>query len=570
MQNKIFKAAKTIVAYIQKSGTITASVVFLAATLAITYPFIRSPHNTLTAPLASDTMSSVIQYDALDREHLNPFTADTFKTIAQPDGVPSNAGVNRVSFLSTLFLWGGTLLFGAITAHSLEAITGFFFTALVTFLFIRKVTSSNAIGLISGLVYGFWPQMLTLGRAAPTYTHMWLFILPLWAFWSLATKGIERRRVVLAALSIMPAIFWTPYYAFHIFLVGITCLTIAFIYLYKLAKLRPLVLSFGLIFGTWVVAYCLYYLIGTTASADDIPTRTIDEAYQQSASPLMYLLPGEYSWWGKALYESLITAIPRATQTSLYIGMGTALLCLTAAVALVKRIDIGHLHPSKEAKLTICMGLSVVLVCFAFSLPPTLTLFGANIPTPNHLVVSYVPALRAGQRLVMPLMAGALLTASMCMFLIVKKYHGIARYIVLAVLGLILAVDLWSPAPNSATQVKSSPAILSLKEMPDGRVAQYQEGSLVGYPAQTFCLMEMYHQKPIVNDCGLGRSGIDPSTPSHELAKIVPLAICDQFQALKKIKTRYVIIPTRDKQVLACLGQQKTLLRDSNYKIYEL
>ncbi len=60
------------------------------------------------------------------------------------------------------------------------------------------------------------PLMLGIGRADSTYTHMWLYLLPMWAFWRLATQ-YAHKQAIMAAASLLPAVFWTPYFAFHIF-----------------------------------------------------------------------------------------------------------------------------------------------------------------------------------------------------------------------------------------------------------------------------------------------------------------------------------------------------------------
>lgn len=515
-------------------------------------------------------MSSVVQYGAMVREHLNPFTATTYTTIAQPDGIPNNPGVNRVSFLSTLFLWICSLLFGPIAAHSLQAFTGYLLTAFVMFLFIRAVTRSYTAGLVAGLIYGFWPQMLGLGRAAPTYTHMWLLILPMWALWALVVNGVTRKRIVLAALSVVPAIFWTPYYAFHIFLVGAASLLVALLLLRTSMPLKKLALLAAAIGGTWILAYGLYYTVGMSTSAEDIPVRTAQEAYQQSASPLMYVLPGGYSFWGGFLNEYLVRNVPRALNTGLYLGISTLVLAGLALLSTRKKFDILKLRPpnlSLRAALYICA--LVALLCFAFSLPPTLTFHGHTIPTPNQAVITHVPALRAGQRLVMPIMAATVTLAAIGMYLISQKFAGRSKYIILLALGLIVIFDLWSPYPVTSTKVTTPESMAALRSQPDGRVAQYQAGSLVGYPAQTFCVMEMIHQKPIINDCGLGRSGIDPATPSKHLVNIIAEPVCSQMISLKKLHVRYVIVANDDREVLACY-KDKPLLQDDTYHVFRL
>lgn len=553
-----------------RSSTTLTFLLFVVVTIAATYPFATDPGSILTAPMASDTMSSVVRYGAIVHEHINPFTASHMTSIAQPDGIANNVGVNRVSFLSVLYLWLTSLLFGPIAAHSLETFLGYLLTAFITFLFIRSATKSAAVGVIAGLMYGFWPQMLSLGRAAPTYTHMWLFILPMWAFWLLITEGINRKRVVLAALSVVPAIFWTPYFAFHIALVGSSCLVVAAIVLSQRIGYKKTLLPIGIIAGSWIAIYGSYYLLGLTGSANDIPVRAASDAYQQSANPLMYILPGEFSTWGHGLNQMLVAHIPRALHTSLYVGISTLALAIFGLVDSLRRGKLAKSKINNELQPVVYMACLVAFICFIFSLPPSITIAGHVMDLPDSLVARHVPALRAGQRLVMPLMGALVMLAAIGIFWLANHFTGRVKYVVLAVVACVICLDLWAPTPDSSVSVVPSPAITSLKSQPSGRVAQYQASSLVGYPAQTFCAMEMYHQKPIINDCGLGRSDVNPALPSKHLAQIITLPLCEQVSGLKKLAVRYVIVATNDRAVLHCYQGQKPLLQDSQYQIFKL
>jgi hypothetical protein len=572
MQHILAKVKPVLSKVLHSSTTWALAVYFLLAT-AITYPFILHPRTTLTAPLASDTSSSVVLYGAFVREKTNPFLVPRANTIAAPDGIKNNVGVNRVSFLSTAYLWISSVIFGPIMAHSLETFFGFLLTAAVMFLFIKAVTRSPGAAFVAGLAYGFWPHMLSLGRAAPTYTHMWLFILPLWAFWSLVTKGINRKRVVLASASILPAVFWTPYFTYHVSLVAAVCLLIAAWYIKDkigMAKTAKLV---GGIAASWLVLYLLYYFLGTSSASSEIPVRTLAEAYQQASHPLMYVLPGAFSAWGQGINHALVQLVPRAAQTNLYVGLSLLALAGTGVVMLMRqKVALGKKGKNEREALRVAMVMAagVVVICFLFSMPPSMSLAGHSLPLPNQLVAEAVPALRAGQRLVMPLMGGLVVLAAIGVHLLAEKYPGRTKYAVLAIIIAVVGIDLWSPYPESATKLAPSPAMFQLKELPEGRVAQYQRGSLVGYPAQTMCVAQLYHKQPLINDCGLGRSPLAEATPSPQLAATISLPLCAQSQRLKRLHVDYVVIANSDRETLDCFQATPPIVKDDVYQIFKL
>ena len=179
-------------------AVVLAGLLFAGWAAVVTWPFVIHPLSTLTGPTWGDVAASVSKFEALRWGHQTPFTAANMSFIAYPDGPSNNIGVARVSALSELYLWVATRFLGAITAHSLMTYLGYVLTALVTFLFVRRVTRSALAGVVAGFIYGFWPHMYGIARADQTYTHMWLYILPLWAFWELATREFSWRWAAVA------------------------------------------------------------------------------------------------------------------------------------------------------------------------------------------------------------------------------------------------------------------------------------------------------------------------------------------------------------------------------------
>jgi hypothetical protein len=495
-------------------------------------------------------------------------------SIAQPDGVANNPGVNRVSFLSVLYLLLASYAFGPIAAHSLEMFLGLLLTAFITFLFVRAVTKSALAGFIAGLIYGFWPLMLGIGRAASTYTHMWLYLLPIWAFWELARESTPRR-AILAAASIVPAIFWTPYFAFHIFLIGLSGLLVASWYIARQLGMKKTLLMAGSIGAAWIAIYAAYYAIGITGSPDAVPVRSSADFYDQSAHPLMYILPGESSSWDHIAYTLLVRLVPRADHSSLYVGLSVVALALFGIFQTLKQR--GKALPTAKPNPTyvaVVLGVVVATCCFVFSLQPSIPIAGLRIPTPNYFVTKAVPALRAGQRLAMPLMGALALLAGIGAYHLLNRFSGWRKYVALAALICVLAVDLWAPYPQASSTLIYSPAILQLRDLPDGRVAQYEENSLVGYAGEIVCLEQLGHGKPVINDCGVARPTTDLNLPPPHLAKLISLPLCEQLPALKTLDVRYLIVPNDNYEVLQCVtaaGQILTpILQDSTYQIFRV
>ena len=86
-----------------------------------------------------------------------------------------------------------------------------------------------------------------------------------------------------------------------------------------------------------VAGAMVYVLIGVLSGGGQVPARDPLDAYNQSAHPIMYVIPGYFStygdfslWqetgWGKPMNEFLVTRVPRAYGTDLYLGWSVLLL----------------------------------------------------------------------------------------------------------------------------------------------------------------------------------------------------------------------------------------------------
>ena len=156
-----------------------------------------------------------------------PSRPDPIPGVSEPGGLPSSPWLDAASIERTLFLWLGTLAFGSIAAHGLLVVTGYLLSGTALYLLVRRLTGSPEAGIVGGIAGAFSSHLLVIARAAPEYVHIWFYVLALWRFIELGVRP-SARNSVLAGLAILPAMFWTPYFAQHVLvLTGAAVLTLA-------------------------------------------------------------------------------------------------------------------------------------------------------------------------------------------------------------------------------------------------------------------------------------------------------------------------------------------------------
>jgi hypothetical protein len=485
-------------------------VVYFVASATLLWPFVAHPRSTVTAPLGFDVTGSIAQFNAMASEGTSPFTGERLKTIGYPDGVPKRPAIHTASALSSGALWLGSVYLGAIPAHGLEALLGLFLTATVTFLFVRSVTGSTGAGFVSGVAYGFFPHMLGMARAAPTYTHMWLYVLPLWALTAVVLRP-TRRRAVLAGASVIPAMWWTPYYAEHVLVLSLGC-GVAAAFLIKSRwgwqRLWPTLAWVGA--PAVAAAFLLVMLVESRGAAAEVPQRTSQDAYELSAHPLMFVLPGQVSAWrdsgvGAELHQFLVRTVPRAVQTDNYLGWSVLALAAIGLIWAVRhrvRLSPGHwqLAPPVVAALLAAAG---AFACLATSGPPTVTFerLDVSIPTPSWPIAHYAHELRAGSRFVMPIMGAVAVLAGIGTAALLARRGPAVRVLIAIVLALVVAIDLRKELPDQTVSVPHSEAMAALRDaIPAPAIHYLPEGLLAGRVTEP-CIWQIQHRQTLVNAC---------------------------------------------------------------------
>jgi hypothetical protein len=548
-----------------RPGLWTVGPIAVLAILAIvaTYPVIVAPGSTVTSILGFDVSSSIAKFAAIVREGTTPFSGGRLESIGFPFGIPNTPGLDTASVLSALWLWLGSATVGAIAIHSLTSLLGLFLTGAVTFLFVRSITGSAVAGLVSGVAFGFFPHIRLLAGAAQTYTWMWLYILPLWAFTELIRRP-SRGRALIAGASTLPALFWTPYYTYHVLVQALACGIVALVLLARREGVREALYRIALAAVPVLAGVAAYLAIGVATSFADAPERAAADLYTQSSHPLMYVIPGTTAWlWGEGPYETLVDVVPRAAGTNSYLGISVLLLGAVGAGWVIGRVlragwrrraDGPRSGPPPPAMLVAgCLALALAAFAFVWSLPPTVGIAGLDIPTPTRLTEAVAPSLRAGQRFVMPLMAGVAVLAGIGTARLLRPLSPRVGAVAGLALAAVVALDLVAIPNVRVSDVPPSHALAALRAAPAGAAIHYQDpiwGSMVEGAIARPCVFQTQHDHPLVNSCNLTS---EPNVLGFQVDVSDP-ASCAVLDGLRANGVRYVIADAGIVAFAACRG----------------
>lgn len=556
---------------LHRRALLAAGFFFIYASF-MTWPFLIHPLSTQTSAVYGDNFSSITKFDAIKFENKNPFVDGHLSSIAYPDGIKTNVGVDRVSFFSTLILYYGTLAANSIFAHGLFSFLGLFLSGFVMYLFVRKYVGGEKYAYLAGFLLISFPLMISLQRAAPVYMHMWLYVLPIWAFIGVAqAETVTKKNIVLLILSVVPGIFWTPYFTLHILIIFLSGMIFLTIRIFQKTGTIPFKLLCTLV-ASMLMICTSYYLIGHSSSYSSVPDRPLTDAYEQSLHPLMLVLPTADTWWSMPWYESAIQPIvPRAGEATLYIGASLVILALLGAWAIstnrTKKIK------SRSAALFIA---GLLITAIMFSLAPTIHIFGINIPTPNYFVVHAVPALRAGQRLLGIIALCVIVLAIIGIKWAVEHHYTIKhirrslRYAFFGLLSAVTILDIMPTPWRAHLSVVSHPESMRTLTNKHVVVAQYMNDSLIGYPGQLACKNYLIHHQTMVNSCGL-----DIDTKPGKWPVIESIArndISTQLAQLKRLGVSRIIVDRTSIETTLYMTDHgiPVIRKDASFFVYRL
>lgn len=219
-----------------------------------------------------------------------------------------------VSLISHNFAWLNIAawlplqaIVGSVTAYNLILMAVFALNGFAMYLLAREATGSKPAAFIGGLVYGFWPYVLSHHDHPNLVVICWIPLVLLYLRRML--KGGQKRDALLAALFL----FLTGLTRWHLLIMG--GVVVGLYLLHKCLREKAcrtrrnlgLLMLVGLVAGMPLVPLAAPIAIAqlTWASPEDI---LIDEQTMGQTDLLAYVLPSRYHpLWGKTvvrLYES--------------------------------------------------------------------------------------------------------------------------------------------------------------------------------------------------------------------------------------------------------------------------
>ncbi len=553
---------------------LAAFAVFTAIAAVMTFPFVLRPASTLVAPIGFDVSSSVGKFAAIAREGVTPFESGHLRSIAAPEGIPLTPGLDAASFSSATLLWVGALTIGSIPSHGLMSLLGMVLSAGAMFLFVRSITKSTIAGFVSALACGFYPHMRMMAIAAQTYTHAWLYILPLWALTALA-RAPSRRRALLAGGSALPAMFWTPYFTLHVLVAMLAGGAVVGTLLWRAHGGRNAGRLAAIAALPVIVGAAAYGLVGIVTSFGDVPERDASDLYTQAAHPLMYVIPGQGAWaWGENPYSTLVDIVPRASETNLYLGLVLLALGCVAGVWLVRTLAAGLPRRGSRAIdpmfAATAVAAAVLVAALAWSLPPTVTIAGLDIPTPAAITGELAPALRAGQRFVMLAMPALAVLGGVGAALTLRRVSAGWRPIAAILMAGAVFVDLAVALPGSITNIPRSPALAVLASQPTQLTAHLQDPSpygLVSGPVARPCVLQTQHEQPLINACNLTT---DPAVLGT-LSNLGDGTSCEAIDGLRQLGVRYLILDSwLHVEQCPAVNARTAIAEDAYFRVFRL
>jgi hypothetical protein len=189
---------------------------------------------------------------------------------------------------------------------------------------------------------------------------------------------------------------------------------------------------------------------------------------------------------------------------------------------------------------------------------------------PSAAIFAVEPALRAGQRFVMPLMGGTAVLAGLGAWWLLGRVRG--RALVGGALALLLAaavlVDIRiSPVGAWSRTSPPSPALAVLKKQPKGVVIHYLQNGLLDAPSMRACFVQPEHGMVMANACAInGRS--------PRLVHFQDTFVCDALVEERKLGIRYVIVDNFHPEIVDCfkeakLGPSRLVARDDQLTVME-
>lgn len=498
-----------------------ASLLYLGYALWVTWPMPTDLRTSLYGP-GGDVIGAVTGFREM-AQHAFPFLPGRVESLGAPEGMAINHAQYIATWPSSLVMWLGTLVFGAVMAMNLFVLAGFVLTGVSTFLFVRWRIGDPWIAALAGWTLAFLPDPLFNGGTAPDFAHRWVLILLLWRMLVLRDEP-TRRNGLLAGAAAVVTVSWNPYYL----LIGTVAygslvaagLAVGAIRRRAADHVRVLAWSVLPLVGAAVV----YAFAAAAAEQSGVRERGFADLYLYSLRPLEFLNPPDGS-----LFASLDLST-RDAQTYVYVGLTTFALALAAVAVVALSRAASRL---RSDVLTLAW---TVVVGVAWAGPPTFAVAGVTIYLPSWFIGQLTTTWRIYGRFSAIVEVGIVLLAAYGLHLLVRDRGARLRGALVAAVAVLVVLDVQTPGLEQTVRPDAPRVYQALRTQPPGAVAEYPIVASVLGPYGQLYRQELHH-RPLLN-------GYDPGTPAEERA--LSLARLDDTTVgrLRELKIRYVLVDT--------------------------
>jgi hypothetical protein len=450
--------------------SVGAFLAYLLIAVALTWPLAIHPASTIYGP-PGDLTGTIGTLQLWADHNLNPFVPGQVHAVNAPEGRPMAWAVNLAGISSTVPLYLLASLIGAVAAFAVLTLSGYVASGLAMYLLARKIGSSPEAALVVGGAFAFWPFMILHGQA-PHLLGAWVLVLLTWRILRLI-ESPSRRNGLLAGAAAVFACTWTPYYilfASVIFAFGLLYGTVLSL---RTRQARTYANGATMALLPFLAMGGILWLLGHAGIEESAQIFAGTNEVNNSAARLYeYVTPSASNPVFGSLARSfrlhhLHGAGADLIETTIYVGISIIAL---AAVGVAGARRIGS-----SSWISVGLMLSIALGALLTSLPPRISLGGVDVTLLSGFIHAHVnSSWRIYSRLSVDVMLGLAVLASLG---ITRLQASVKRpefgRIVVAVIAVVVALDIWSQPNASATRLTVPEAYSTLRTLPRGIVAEY-------------------------------------------------------------------------------------------------
>ncbi len=452
---------------------------YLAYALFVTWPLATNISGQLSAPnLLEDAAGTASYFADLTAHHLSPFSPGHLAALNAPYGASVSWALNLAQAPSYLLTWCLVLAFGPVSGSNIFMLLGFVLSGTTMFAVARRLFGSRIVALFAGFAFAFYPFAVAAASVHYAFVHGWPILLCVWRLIEMVHQP-TRRTALLAGAATAFAMWWNPYYELLGGFAFATSLVVCVLFGIARRRQRQALLC-GAIALLPVAALGIFFVIlmklGGGLSSVGAAVRPISQAYAFSAHLSDYLLPSPYSLlFGRLTAPYLIShlGIADTWDTAVYPGYVVVALAVTGLVRAVRslRANPAALADIRVVAVLTCAALAAV--AFVSSGPPTVSLLGIRIWLPSDVLFHITPTWQTFSRFVILLEPALIIMMAAALAQLRRGVRAPRVWLVFALVGLLLVIDLWDRQPARTVSTAPPPAYAWLRAHPGGTVADY-------------------------------------------------------------------------------------------------